>query len=121
MLGWRQLKPFRSILSFTIMKKIMLLLILVAIGWKGYEKYSHSSNRIKASSEHAVSTETELENVPDNDVRSSFQPTFTCDGRVYCSQMKSCEEATYFLEHCPNVKMDGNHDGVPCEKQWCSK
>jgi hypothetical protein len=44
---------------------------------------------------------------------------FHCDGRTYCSQMTSCEEATYFLQHCPGVKMDGEGDGVPCEKQWC--
>lgn len=44
---------------------------------------------------------------------------FHCDGRQYCSQMRSCEEAEYFLAHCPDVKMDGNGDGVPCEKQWC--
>jgi len=44
---------------------------------------------------------------------------FRCDGRTYCSQMTSCAEAKYFLEHCPNVKMDGDHDGVPCESQWC--
>jgi endonuclease YncB( thermonuclease family) len=42
-----------------------------------------------------------------------------CDGRTHCSQMSSCEEATWFLRHCPGVKMDGNRDGVPCEKQWC--
>jgi hypothetical protein len=42
-----------------------------------------------------------------------------CDGRVYCSQMTSCEEATYFLKHCPGMKMDGDGDGIPCEKQWC--
>ncbi len=45
--------------------------------------------------------------------------SFKCDGRVYCSQMTSCAEATYFLQNCPNVKMDGNRDGVPCERQWC--
>ncbi|BBA34734.1 hypothetical protein sS8_2789 [Methylocaldum marinum] len=27
--------------------------------------------------------------------------------------MTSCEEATYFLQNCPGVKMDGNNDGVP--------
>jgi endonuclease YncB( thermonuclease family) len=42
-----------------------------------------------------------------------------CDGRVYCSQMRSCEEAKWFLANCPGTKMDGNRDGVPCEKQWC--
>ncbi len=44
---------------------------------------------------------------------------YRCDGRTHCSQMRSCAEATYFLTHCPDVKMDGNRDGVPCEKQWC--
>ena len=42
-----------------------------------------------------------------------------CDGRLYCSQMSSCAEATWFLKHCPGVKMDGDRDGVPCEQQWC--
>ena len=46
---------------------------------------------------------------------------FRCDGRQHCSQMTSCAEATYFLKHCPGVKMDGNHDGVPCEQQWCGR
>ena len=44
---------------------------------------------------------------------------FRCDGRTYCSQMTSCAEATWFLKNCPGVKMDGNHDGIPCEQQWC--
>lgn len=49
------------------------------------------------------------------------RPTrFNCDGRTHCSQMKSCAEAKYFLANCPGVKMDGNHDGVPCEQQWCN-
>ncbi len=58
---------------------------------------SHNSNRTTTSS-----------------VKTS---SFKCDGRTYCSQMTSCEEATFFLRNCPNVKMDGNNDGVPCEKQ----
>jgi len=43
---------------------------------------------------------------------------FACDGRTHCSQMHSCAEAQYFLAHCPGVKMDGNHDGEPCEQQF---
>ena len=46
---------------------------------------------------------------------------FSCDGRKYCSQMKSCAEAEYFLAHCPGVKMDGDKNGIPCEKQWCDR
>lgn len=44
---------------------------------------------------------------------------FRCDGRTHCAQMRSCAEATYFLTHCPGVAMDGNGDGIPCERQWC--
>jgi endonuclease YncB( thermonuclease family) len=44
-----------------------------------------------------------------------------CDGRTFCSQMTSCDEATWFLKNCPGAKMDGNKDGVPCEKQWCKR
>lgn len=54
-------------------------------------------------------------------VGSTSVAAYRCDGRTYCSQMHSCEEATYFLRHCPGVKMDGNNDGVPCEKQWCRR
>jgi cold shock CspA family protein len=44
---------------------------------------------------------------------------FSCDGRTHCSQMRSCEEATWFLNHCPGTRMDGDRDGVPCEDQHC--
>ncbi|MDS4019045.1 MAG: excalibur calcium-binding domain-containing protein [Candidatus Competibacter sp.] len=54
-------------------------------------------------------------------VVASVSSSFKCDGRTHCSQMTSCEEATFFLRNCPNVKMDGNNDGVPCEKQWCGR
>lgn len=40
---------------------------------------------------------------------------FKCDGRQYCTQMTSLAEAKYFIAHCPDTKMDGNHDGEPCE------
>lgn len=46
-------------------------------------------------------------------------PLFRCDGRTRCTQMRSCEEAVYFLNNCPNTEMDGDHDGIPCESQWC--
>ncbi|MEW6764473.1 MAG: excalibur calcium-binding domain-containing protein [Pseudomonadota bacterium] len=44
---------------------------------------------------------------------------FQCDGRTHCSQMTSCEEATFFLKNCPSTRMDGDNDGLPCEQQWC--
>jgi hypothetical protein len=49
--------------------------------------------------------------------------TYKCDGRKYCSQMTSCEEAKYFLNNCPGVNMDnyGEGNGIPCERQWCKR
>ena len=44
---------------------------------------------------------------------------YRCDGRTHCSQMNSCDEATYFLRNCPGTQMDGDGDGVPCERQLC--
>ncbi len=52
-------------------------------------------------------------------VIKSSERSYHCDGRTHCSQMTSCAEATFFISNCPNTEMDGNHDGVPCEKQWC--
>ncbi len=46
------------------------------------------------------------------------KPKFKCDGRQYCSQMNSFEEAKFFLKNCPNTKMDGDNDGIPCERQF---
>jgi hypothetical protein len=40
---------------------------------------------------------------------------FSCDGRHLCKQMRSCEEAYYFLEQCGVTSLDRDHDGVPCE------
>ena len=45
-------------------------------------------------------------------------PHYSCDGRQHCSQMSSRDEAVFFLNNCPNTKMDGDHDGDPCERQF---
>lgn len=49
-------------------------------------------------------------------VDSSLREEFHCDGKVRCHEMKSCEEARYYLAHCPNVEIDGDGDGRPCEE-----
>lgn len=53
----------------------------------------------------------------DSQTINSNSQQFKCDGRTKCSQMTSCEEAVYFLKHCPGTQMDGDHDGEPCEQQ----
>jgi hypothetical protein len=57
-----------------------------------------------------------------SDVETPAAPAaFRCDGRTQCSQMTSCQEAKYFIQNCPGTTMDGDNDGVPCERQWCDR
>ena len=88
------------------MKHLIIVAVLGFLAWQGYAKYepSHAERIVSSSPVAQVTPRT---------------ATFSCDGRTYCSQMTSCAEATFFLQNCPGVKMDGNHDGVPCERQWC--
>jgi len=96
------------------MKKLILITILAAVGWQGYARYqgqhvglASAQGSVEPSRPHSLTAET----IPSQQLK--------CDGRTYCSQMTSCQEATFFLQNCPGVKMDGNNDGIPCEKQWC--
>lgn len=40
---------------------------------------------------------------------------FTCSGKTLCSQMNSCDEATYYLKNCNIKSLDSNNDGIPCD------
>ena len=46
------------------------------------------------------------------------QEKFQCQGKVWCSEMSSYEEALFYLRNCPGTKMDGDSDGEPCENQF---
>jgi hypothetical protein len=74
---------------------------------------------LTAAAEPAEIVEPSSKAIPQRSGLSAVQ--FKCDGRIYCSQMTSCEEATFFLRNCPGVQMDGDNDGVPCERQWCKR
>jgi|GEM_PF-628959 len=98
------------------MRGLLMLVVVGVLGWFGYWKYQ----TIAVSAEGVGAT------VPAKSLVSDFTPVsptsaaFKCDGRTHCSQMQSCAEATYFATHCPNTEMDGDFDGVPCERQWCN-
>ncbi|MDP2902294.1 MAG: excalibur calcium-binding domain-containing protein [Methylovulum sp.] len=93
------------------MKKIIVILVLLGVGQFIYQKYE-STNNVASESITEQTDETAFSE-PIKDAE------YKCDGRTHCSQMTSCEEAAFFLKNCPGTKMDGNQDGVPCEKQWC--
>ena len=41
---------------------------------------------------------------------------YKCEGKRYCSEM-TCEEARFYVKNCPDVEIDGDYDGKPCEQQ----
>jgi len=81
------------------MRAIFIIAILIYGAWSYYSKNKNSlpfSTKSKSTVEH----------------------NFKCDGRQHCSQMRSYEEAKFFTDNCPATKMDGDHDGIPCERQF---
>ena len=53
---------------------------------------------------------------PDSKPKKNEQnPHYTCGVKRYCKQMDSCEEAYFYLRQCGLQRLDGDHDGVPCE------
>ena len=45
--------------------------------------------------------------------------SFTCGRKTYCREMTSCAEALFYLRRCGLTRIDGDGDGVPCEKRHC--
>ncbi len=88
------------------MKKLLLLALILIAGWQHYQKPARISNQEAVFSEPNFEREVQL---------ISHTPRFSCDGRRYCSQMTSRAEAKFFNDNCPDTKMDGDHDGIPCE------
>lgn len=39
-----------------------------------------------------------------------------CGAKRYCTQMTSCEESVFYFADCGVSRLDGDSDGVPCEK-----
>ena len=43
-------------------------------------------------------------------------PGFVCGTKRYCTQMTSCAEVRFHFEVCGLRRLDGDRDGVPCER-----
>ncbi|MFA6189805.1 MAG: DNA/RNA non-specific endonuclease [Sulfuricurvum sp.] len=46
----------------------------------------------------------------------SVTNTQECKGKKTCREMSSCEEAKFYLNNCGVTRIDGDGDGIPCEK-----
>lgn len=101
------------------MKNLFILAALCFLAFYGYQKFQTKETVTDFDIAPSYNTAYEPVAEPPTTAAALNTQSFTCDGRKHCSQMTSCAEATYFIEHCPNTEMDGNNDGVPCEQQWC--
>jgi len=98
------------------LKRLLIFVVAIGLGWTAVHRLGPRPISDGPESDTASVTSDAL---ADLSGQSSRGHEFSCDGRVYCSQMTSCEEAKFFLAHCPSTKMDGDGDGIPCEKQFC--
>ena len=93
--------------------RFLIVLLLITAAWGGYRHF-----HAPAPEATPIAAATPAGAAPTRVLPTPVQH-FSCDGRQHCSQMRSCEEATFFIRNCPNTKMDGDGDGVPCESQHC--
>ena len=127
---------------------ILVSLILICAGFWGYEQYQIQQQDKSMKVEQLIQEQNKIIQeqraaqgrlpekvvyVPEEkqprtlpEPRPQLQPAvseqmsnlYQCDGRTHCSQMRSYEEAVWFIRNCPNTKMDGDGDGIPCERQF---
>lgn len=80
------------------------------------EAVVETTESLSSNGNNSVFSDTPWPEVGTSELTPASAPaTFQCDHRQYCTEMTSLAEARYFVVHCPNTQMDGDHDGEPCE------
>jgi cold shock CspA family protein len=105
--GKRAREPRSAQALGSLVVGVVLACIIITVG---YVSLSQPNSSIPASINKLVSHPDALRE----------NPAFRCEPRkTYCSEMSSCAEAYFHQERCGGTEMDGDGDGIPCEKQWC--
>lgn len=99
------------------MKALIILLVIGSMVWFAYSKFQGIHKRQRVVEVEAAHARPAPATIPKREAEAA---EFKCDGRTHCSQMTSCAEATFFLRNCPGTKLDGDNNGIPCERQWCN-
>ena len=109
----------KSNFTDSFLGKVASISIIAVLGFIAVNKYSHYKSNEQFNNNIPVITNADLatfdEKYPKIVIPQNTQ-NFTCDGRQHCSQMTSRAEAIFFINNCPNTKMDGDRDGDPCER-----
>ena len=85
--------------------------LLTAAAYVGWVRLSHPNSTVVSSAYKIVFA------------RDALRPnaSFKCaPEKSSCSAMQSCAEAFFHQEVCGVANMDGDHDGIPCERQLCN-
>ncbi len=109
----------KSNFTNSFLGKVVSISIIVVIGFIAVNKYNHYKSNTQFNSHTPVITNADLATFDEQYskiVIPQNSQNFTCDGRQHCSQMSSRAEAVFFINNCPHTKMDGDHDGKPCER-----
>ncbi|MGK0272188.1 MAG: cold shock CspA family protein [Cocleimonas sp.] len=95
------------------------LLVLLGLGIFGFKKYEDITATPVLTNKDVEQMKWQPPAQKSNP--SVSKPKFRCEtGKTHCSQMRSCAEATFYIKNCPGTQMDGDHDGIPCERQLCN-
>jgi cold shock CspA family protein len=109
-------KPTLSSLPFQQLLSVVVTVTILA--WLGYQSVylfsAHAAPALPVITEPAPSDELVS---PARQTR--YEQHFQCEGKQHCSEMLSCDEAKFYLKNCPDVMIDGDNDGIPCERQHC--
>jgi len=88
--------------------KIIPIMLIIMIVFATY-------SRIISQKSYPDSSKSEIAKIAEP---PKLAEAFQCQGKVYCSEMTSYDEALFYLRNCPGTKMDGDNDGDPCESQF---
>lgn len=87
----------------------LVLLVVGAAAWIGTRDTDAPSEPRAQHQDRAVETR-------------AAPASFACEpGKTHCTHMRSLDEARFYLRHCPDVKLDGDNDGEPCEQQFAGR
>ncbi|WP_095210093.1 cold shock domain-containing protein [Endozoicomonas ascidiicola] len=106
----RKSRPYRHRKKPGFIRKLLPAAVIMAVIF-GYQKLANSN--VAVPEPQSVMSLFESKS-------SNSAAKFSCNGKIHCSQMTSCEEATFYQNNCPGTNMDGDRDGVPCERQLCN-
>ena len=91
---------------------ITLLLTTIFAFWF----FSKASEKISIHPTLSVTVNKSIETITP---LAPIKAKYVCGQKTKCPQMKSCEEAQFYLNECGVKRLDYDKDTIPCEKTHC--